>query len=136
LAATRVEVFRVAAKRAQAGEQAVGGCRVLSAGREQGEPFARRVAAVLLEEKTYRFDESKTGGFTPVVGLKLWNGGRWVEVLLSFATDELVVFSPGADGASVRSAQEDFDAARAALLTLAQDAFPGDKEVGSLPEQR
>ena len=40
-------------------------------------------------------------GFEPVVVLKVWKGQRWVEVLLSFATDELVVRAPGAkDGAA------------------------------------
>ena len=134
--ATRVEVFRVSAQRAQEGAKGVGGYRIVTTGPEQGEAFARRLSAVLLDEKTYRFDTSKVGGFVPMVGLRAWKGDRWVEVLLSFANDELVVLSPTAKGDAVRSAQEDFDNARATLVELAKAALPGDKEVQALAEKK
>ena len=134
--ATRVEVFRVSTQRAQEGTKGVGGYRITSTGAEQGEAFARRLSAVLLDEKTYQFDSSKVGRFVPVVGLRVWKGDRWVEVLLSFANDELVVFSPTAKGDAVRSAQEDCDGARGALVGLAKAALPDDKEVQALEEKK
>jgi len=133
--ATRAEAFRVSSKRAEEGEPAVGGYEIVAAGKEQGEPFARWLAGVLLDEKTYRFDSNKVGDFTPLVGLRLWKGTDKVEVLLSFQTDELVVFSPNAKDGSIRSAQEDFDAARGTLVVLVKQALPEDREVQGVAEK-
>ena len=130
--ATRVEVFRVSPKRAEEGEPDVGGYEITAGGKEQGQPFAKRLAGVLLDERTYRFDANKVGGFTPMVGLRVWKGDEAVEVLLSFATDELVVLSTNPADKSTRSAQEDFDAARGALVELAKEALPQDRDVQAL----
>jgi hypothetical protein len=132
--ATKVEVFRLSPQRAKENQPSLGGYLVTAKGAEQGEPFAQRVASVLLDESTYDFATSKRGGFEPVVGFKLWKNGAWVEVVLSFANAELVVLSPTGDGA-LRSAQEDFDAARPALLKLAKDSLPNDPDIQALTEQ-
>ena len=86
----------------------------------------------MLDEKSYRFDHSTVGGFTPLVGLRLWDGERSVDVLLSFATDEVVVFSRNPDDASVRSAQADVLPARAVLAELVKQAVPDDKAVQAI----
>jgi hypothetical protein len=125
--ATRVEVFRVSSKRAEEGEAHVGGYRVVEVGKEQGESFARRLAAVLLDEKTYDFEKNKVGGFKPAVGLRLWKEDETVEVLLSFDANELVVLSHNPKDRSTRSAQEDFDAAHGALFRLVKEALPPDR---------
>ena len=132
--ADRVEVFRVSAKRAREEDPEAGGYVVTATGAGQGAAFARRVANLLLDEKSYRFDANRVGGFQPVVVLKVWKGQRWVEVLLSFATDEIVVRSPGAKDGSVRSAQADASPARRELLRLVREALPGDRELQSLAE--
>jgi hypothetical protein len=72
------------------------------------------------------------GGFRPLVGVRLWDGERSVDVLLSFATDEVVVFSRNPDDASVRSAQADVLPARAVLVELAKQALPDDKVVQAI----
>lgn len=125
--ATRVEPFRVTPTRAEEGEPHVGGYRITEAGKEQDESFARRLAAVLLDEKTYDFGKNKPGGFKPVVGLRVWKGDESVEVLLSFDTNELVVLSHNPKDRSIRSAQEDFDAAHGALIRLVKGALPPDR---------
>jgi hypothetical protein len=122
--ADRVEVFRVRAKRAGEKEKSVGGYVVSASGTEQGGPTARRLAGLLLDEKCYRFDHSTVGGFAPVVGLRLWEGDKSVEVLLSLATDEVVVFSHNPDDGSVRSAQADVLPARGALVAFVKAALP------------
>jgi hypothetical protein len=53
--------------------------------------------------------------------------------VLSPANDELVVFAPLKDGV-VRSAQEDFDAARPAFIKLLKEALPHDPQVQALSE--
>jgi hypothetical protein len=130
--ASRVEVFRVVDKRAGENQKSVGGYVVTGAGTEIGAPASRRLADLLLDEKSYRFDHSTVGGFTPLVGLRLWDGERSVEVLLSFATDEVVVFSRNPDDASVRSAQADVLPARGVLVELVKQALPDDKPVQAI----
>ena len=132
--ADRVEVFRVSTKRAREDDPEAGGYVVTATGRSQDTAFAGRLAAVLLDEKSYRFDANRVGGFEPVVVLKVWKGQRWVEVLLSFATDELVVRAPGAKDGAVRSAQADAGPARRELLGLVRQALPDDARLKALPE--
>jgi hypothetical protein len=132
--ATRVEVFRLSPQRAGENQPSLGGYLVTAKGAERGEPFAQRLAAVLLDPSTYDFESSKRGGFEPVVGFKAWKNGEWVEVVLSFTNAELVVLSTTSDGV-LRSAQEDFDAARPALLQLAKESLPNDPDVQTLTEK-
>ena len=132
--AERVEVFRVSTKRAREDDPEAGGYVVTATGAGQGAAFATQVARVLLDEKSYRFDANRVGGFEPVVVLKVWKGQRWVEVLLSFATDELVVRAPGAKDGAVRSAQADAGPARRELLGLVRQALPDDAHLKGLPE--
>ena len=124
--ATRVEAFRVKAERANKGEEAVGGYIARKPAAAHGEAFAARLAGVLLDEKSYRFDARTIGGFNPTAGFRVWAKDRRVEVLYSPATDEVVVFSPPAADGSVRSAQADFAPAREALAALVKEALPGE----------
>lgn len=124
----RSEVFVVSTKRAQEDEPALGGYLIRYTHPDQGAPFARAVAALLLDEKSYRFDQSKVGGFRPRLGLRLWNGKRWVEVVVSLSYDEVVVFSPNPGDGSVRSAQADMVPAREALDALIRKTFPDSSE--------
>jgi hypothetical protein len=135
--ATRVEVFRVSAKRAGEGATAVGGYEVVASFKEQGEQFGARLGALLLDEKTYRFGNARVGGFTPVCGIRAWKGERSAEVLLSFATDEVVVLCRNPDDGSVRSAQEQLTPdARATLLGWLKEATGQNFETPSGPPRR
>src|SRR5688572_29737496 len=60
--ADRVEVFRVSTKRAREDDPEAGGYVVTATGAGQGAAFADRVARVLLDEKSYRFDANRVGG--------------------------------------------------------------------------
>ena len=132
--AERVEVFRVSSRRAREDDPEAGGYVVAATGPEQGRAFAGRLAGVLLDEGSYRFQSNRVGGFEPVVVLKAWKGDRWVDVLLSFATDEVVVRSPGAKDGAVRSAQADVGPARAELVRLVKEALPDEPQVQALAE--
>jgi hypothetical protein len=122
--ANRVEVFKLAHKRAGDGQNSVGGYLVLGPAVEQGEPATRRISQLLLDEKSYRFGQSTVGGFTPVVGLRIHDGDRSVDVVLSFATDEVVVSCRNPDDGVVRSAQAAVAPAREALLEFVKKALP------------
>jgi hypothetical protein len=133
--ATRVEPFRLSDERAGEGKPNVGKYAVTATGKEQGEAFAKRLAAVLLDERTYRFDSAKGCIFQPGVGYRIWKGDEAaVEVVICFTCDELIVHAPKAADGSVRGAMEDFDPARPALVKLAKEAFPDDKEIQGLKE--
>ena len=134
--ASRAEVFRLRDKRGGEDQKAVGGYVVVGAGKEVGAPASRRLADLLLDEKSYRFDHSTVGGFTPLVGLRLWDGDRYVDVLLSFATDEVVVFSRNPDDGSVRSAQANILPVRGVLVELVKQALPDDKAVQAIESSR
>jgi hypothetical protein len=133
--ADRARAFLLAAERAKEGEPAVGFYRVKSAGKEQGETSARKLAELLGNEKTYRFDTKRLGGFSPLVGIRLRDADRSIEVVLSFATDELVVFSRNPEDGSLRSAQSDVAPARAALVRWVKQALPEDRQVQLLDEK-
>ena len=130
--ANRLEVFRVQNKRAGDRDESLGGYVVAGAGGEQGEASARRLADLLLDEKSYRFDQITVGGFTPLIGFRLWDGERSVEVLVSFATDEAVVLSRNPGDGSVRSAQADVAPAREVLVALVKQALPDDAAAKAL----
>jgi hypothetical protein len=132
--ATRVETFRLKDERADdEGKPNVGRYAIASTGKAQGEPFARRLAAILLDEHTYVFDSAKGCKFQPAVGFRIWKGDESsVEVVICFHCDELIVHSPKAADGSIRGAMENFDPARPALVKLAKEAFPDDKEIQGL----
>jgi len=134
--ATKVEVFRIKPMQEQkpAGE-VIGGYTVLSAGRDQGPDFARRLAAVLLDDKTYDFDRAKGCIFSPGVVFRFRNGAELVEVITCYHCSEFKIVVKDARGAVVRVVGEDFDNARPALVKLAKDAFPDDKEIQALNDR-
>ena len=123
--ASRAELFVLSPKRAQDEEPGFGGYRIDRPLPPRGADFTRKLAGLLLDERSYRFEESKVGGFTPRMGVRLWDGDRRVEVVVSEPFDELVVFSPNPDDGSVRSAQADIVPAREALRALVKDVVPG-----------
>jgi hypothetical protein len=134
--ATRVDTFRLKDERADdEGKPNVGRYAIESTGAAQGEAFVQRLAAILLDERTYVFDSAKGCKFQAGVGFRIWKGDESaVEVVICFHCDELIVHAPKAADGSIRGAMEDFDPARAALVKLAKEAFPGDKEIQGMKE--
>ncbi|MBI2922183.1 MAG: hypothetical protein HYY18_14115 [Planctomycetes bacterium] len=135
--ATRVEVFRVFPEKPNEpmGKEC-GGYPVISTGKERDREFAGKVAAILLDEKTYDFEKAKKCKFEPGVGFRLWREKDWVDVTLCFHCDELEISSKKPDEKELRTSHEDFDAARAALVKLVKEAFPDDKEIQALEDKR
>src|SRR5437867_3817575 len=68
--AARVEVFRIKPEQGAKSEEGISGYPITAAGKEQGKPFAARLATVLLQEKTYFGDQALC--FTPGVAFRIW----------------------------------------------------------------
>lgn len=101
---------------------------MISTGKALEKEFAARLAAILLDEKTYLFDMApKSCELNPGVAFRLWKGTRQVNVVLSFECDMLLV-NPWLGFA-------DFDPARPALVRLVKEALPDDPEIQKLPEK-
>jgi hypothetical protein len=118
----------------------VGGYPVYAVGRPLTPDFARRLAAVLLDDSTYSersppFSNFVMKGcmFDPGVGYRIWSGGKAVDVLFCFRCDQ-VVLQP------VRTPQPrspaglggDIDNAHAVLVALAKEALPGVPAIAAL----
>lgn len=123
--AERVEVFRLDQSRFPRGESLeFPGFAVLSIGKVQGKKFAARLAAVLLDEKTYNA-EGKFCEPNPGIAFRLWQDKQHVDVTLCFECNVL----------RVNSVAGDFDLVRPALVTLAKEAFPDDPRIQQLRER-
>ncbi len=124
----RVEVFRVGheVKPADARAQ-IAGHLIKSVAKEQGKDFAGRLATVLVDPKTYDFEIARACDFTPGVGYRIWKEKESAEVLVCFDCDAIKINNHIIDATP---------AARAALVKLAKQSLPEDKEIQALTEQR
>ena len=109
---------------------------VTGKGREQGKAFAGRLAAVLLDEKTYYFEGAKGCEFVAGVAFRVHGKGEPVDVVLCFSCNELVVYVADPETKETARKREDFDDARPALVKLAKEAFPDDRVIQSLTAHR
>ncbi|MCK6471502.1 MAG: hypothetical protein L6R28_07130 [Planctomycetes bacterium] len=137
----KVECFRIDGKSLRTPEnpakddgapQRIRGYTITAQGKDQDAAFGGKIAAVLFDEKTYNFEETKKCLPLPGVAFRVWKGGDSVDVLLCFECSMVVVATGGKD---VQTKVEDFDHARAALVSLAKAALPDDKTIQSLKEK-
>jgi hypothetical protein len=94
--------------------------------------FGHRLAAVFFNEKTYDFASAKGCLFDPGVIFRVWNGSQYLDLILCFQCNEFKFRLTDESGKELRQGGEDFDRSRAALLALAKEAFPNDREIQSL----
>ncbi len=135
--ASKVEVFRIAKMRVLKPEaDAIEGHPLKAKGKDQDQVFAAKLAAILLDNRTYSFDSAKGCIFQPGIVFRVHGGeGQGtVDVIVCFDCTELRVITRDADGKTVKTVGEDFDNARPALVALAKAAFPDDAEIQALKE--
>ena len=132
--ADRVEVYRV--KEGGKGSEQLDGYPIVDIGKPQDKAFAGKLKAVLYDEKTYDFDTAKACEFMPGVGFRVLSDEGQVDVILCFHCDELQLFTTDGKHKEVEKKHEDFDRARPALVKLAKQAFPNDKEIQALKETK
>ena len=135
--ATRVEAFRVDPSReAKANDAWIGGYVISATGKEQGKEFAAKLSAVLLSPTTYSFLNRKRCMFVPGVAYRFWKDQEVVEVTVCFHCDDLMVLVKDGSGKMLHYSGSAFDDARAEMVALARQAFPGDDEVQSMSPKR
>jgi hypothetical protein len=111
---------------------------VYAVGRPLTAEFARRLAAVLLDDATYVPDMPPFGNrifkmcvIWPGVAYRVWSGRRSVDLLFCFDCDQVeVVRDMGPHGQT----DADIDNGRAAFVRLAKEALPAVPEITALPE--
>lgn len=88
---------------------------------------AAEIAAIFLDDDTYRWDVAKGCEFDPGVVIRETRGATVVDILLCFSCDE-AEFHVGGKRAGI----EDTDARRADLLRIARRLFPDDPDLAKL----
>jgi hypothetical protein len=133
--ATKVEVFRLEGagpvNPQASAKRHISGFAVAAQGKDQGRAFARKLADVLLDEKTYSTTFALC--FTPGVAFRVWKKDESVDVLICF---KCLNFYCGPSVAMARENASFADTpASPALARLAKAAFPEDKEIQGLEEK-
>jgi RNA polymerase sigma factor (sigma-70 family) len=140
-AATKVEVFRLdpkdyvdPAKTKEGQDKRFGGYAITLKGDDQGEKFARKAAALLLDRDNFVLNAAKGCIFSPGVGLRFWKGKEYAELLLCYQCSELKVIAPDTKAQGVKNPMADFEKGRAAFVKLAKELFPKDEAIQGLKE--
>jgi hypothetical protein len=132
--ATRVEVFRLDGGPVTPGKEMSGtvdGFAVTACGKDQGQGFAGKLSQVLLDEKTY--STTFAACFTPGVAFRAWKGEECADVVVCFLCQN---FYCGPKTSQARENASFADTpARAALVRLAKEALPDDKQIQGLKEE-
>jgi hypothetical protein len=84
--------------------------------------IAKQLSVILLNDATYRAPAG-SGGFEHAVGYRIWSGGDSIDVLVSFANDQVQVKSMGYNGQPM-SEIAGVTAGHDALVKVARSAFP------------
>jgi hypothetical protein len=128
--ATKVEVFRIQYE-AKEGDNAIGGYKVIGAGKDQDKDFVAAIRTLAFDEKTYKFESAKLCEFDPGVAFKIISGEKSCVLLLCFTCKELEFQFAPKDGKAVH-AHEDFDSKQPEFLKLAKASLPNDKDIQAL----
>lgn len=146
--ADRVEVFRVSPRRNQNAVKQIGGFPIVSSGTTQDNVFAQRLSSVILRQDYKKefglacntittvvfriWDDQK-----PELGLRLWQGSDYVDILLCYKCGEYSVVGKSIHGPIVLSRVTPFKpfAMRSEFVRLAKQAFPKDKDIQALSEE-
>jgi hypothetical protein len=130
-AATKAEAFRIADKPLERPEgKHVSGYPVLSAAKEQGKDFAKRLSSVLQDEKSLFSAQARC--FSPGVAFRLWKDKESVEVVVCYMCWGLRLTARDADGKVLHQTGGGFKANNDAWVKLAKEAFPDDKQIQAL----
>jgi hypothetical protein len=134
---TKVEAYRIKPDKAgKEGVKTVGGYPITATGKEQGKEFAGKLRDVLFTDATYEGASARC--FEPGVAFRAWTDKKEsVEVIICFHCSNLSVISYDANGKAVKKdGLGGFGGTPSwtALVKLAKEAFPDDKEIQTLPE--
>jgi hypothetical protein len=109
-------------------------------GASQGRDFARQIARLVLDERSYEprmypfgRSEMKACAFSPGVAFRVWARTRAVDVLVCFQCDEIAVAYVGGRREMLVG---DIDPARPAFLRLVKSVLGDEPEIAKLSEVR
>lgn len=154
--ATRVQVFGLASRGEDAEKQqshhqkplgTVGTVPYYAPGMEQTPAFAAKLGSIILDPKIYPFpgQSIKQCFMEPGVGIRVWRGRQFVDVLLCFSCNQVAVMehNPAVPETEVGGWIEgrcyvagDFDLVRPELAALAKQALPNDADIQSISSRR
>jgi hypothetical protein len=128
--AERVEAFRLDPSDQpplKPGDREISGYRIIATGQAKGKESAARLAALLLDERSYWFKgPSKICKPEPTFAFRLWHERQHADVVLCFECTLLQV--------NPEVYFDDFDPMRPELVKLAKAAFPRDPVIQKLPD--
>jgi hypothetical protein len=101
---------------------------IVGSGQEQGRDAAAVLISLLRDARTYG-GSRKTCDFSPVVAYRLRAGDETLELLLDFTCGRLQLLTRDGHGQATHSVFGDFDHARAGLVALTRQTFPGNQGV-------
>jgi hypothetical protein len=131
--ATKTEAFRIADKPSEKSEgKHVSGYPILTAAKEQGKEFAKRLAALIQDEKSLFSAQARC--FSPGVAFRLWKEKESVDVVVCYQCSGLRLTARDADGKVLHQTGGGFKANYDAWVKLAKEAFPDDKQIQALGE--
>jgi hypothetical protein len=134
--ATKVEVYRIDGrndppdpKPIAPSDATVGGYAILARGKDQGKEFARKLADILLDDKTY--SDTFAACFWPGVAFRVFKEQDCVDVVICFQCQNFYL-GPPTDRQVMETASFGGTPATAKLVQLAKEAFPEDAEIQTL----
>jgi hypothetical protein len=131
--ATKAEAFRIADKPLEKPEgKHVSGYPVLSAAKEQGKDFAKRLSALVQDEKSLFSAQARC--FSPGVAFRLWKDKESVDVVVCYMCSGVRLTARDADGKVLHQTGGGFKDNYDAWVKLAKEAFPDDKQIQTLGE--
>jgi RNA polymerase sigma factor (sigma-70 family) len=143
LGATKVEAFRLSRDdRVGPGKddgkvKRFAGYAVTATAPGQGEKFAKKAAALLLDRNNFVLNMASKDEFVPDIGLRFWKGKDFAELTLCYREwSEVKVIFPDPVAQGVEFPSVDFGPGRKAFVELARQLFPRDREIQGLDETR
>lgn len=132
--ATEVRALRVEDSRGldTTGRALASGFPITAEGPLLTDPQRTDFMALVRDAANYEFDMSKACVFSPGVALRFDGPAGRLEALVCFSCDEWAFAIPTATGELESWVVEDCDAARAGLLRVAKQLFPGDAALAKL----
>ncbi len=132
---TKVETFRIdPVVSTERGKEYICGYKIVGHGKEEGKDYAVRLTNVLYSEATYFGATAKC--FEPGVAFRIWCDKEWVDVVVCFTCTNLAIFD--GKGKEIAETHGGFGgtASEGALIKLAKEAFPDDKAIQGLKEEK
>jgi hypothetical protein len=135
--ADRIDVFRIEStgrwREKKDDDRSFAGYPLLATAKPQGREYILRLANILKDDSNYEWGFNKQCGFNPGIGYRIWSGNASFIVVICLQCDDIGVIPDETNPTNIHI--QSADHARPALLQLAKQAFPDDKELAALKDE-